>query len=112
MSNGGSDHDHRWFRVWSNAAKQANKVGTTAIAVYVVLASHTNADGQCYPSAARLGKMLGIHKGTVVRAIRRLEAAGWVVADKSKGGSSKYELPPIGTGSASATHRCAGAPNR
>jgi hypothetical protein len=53
-------------------------VSTTATAVYAALASFANGDGECWPSQDRIAEVVGVHPGTVRRALAELRAAGHV----------------------------------
>jgi hypothetical protein len=67
-----------WFKLSNAAADQAADVGPVALTVYVLLARHVDQDGTCWPSMARLARLAGVVERSVRRAIRALEAAGWI----------------------------------
>jgi hypothetical protein len=50
---------------------------------------HADADGRCWPSRARLARLLGAHRDTIRRAMRDLFASGLLVAEPHYGSSRK-----------------------
>jgi len=92
-----------WLQLDKGAAERAHEVGAVSFTVYVLLARHLDARRECFPSVLRLAEMSGYHRGTVLRALERLESAGWIVTKRICGRHNVYHLPPIVTGSACAT---------
>lgn len=73
------------------------------LAVLSVLIDHANkitgiAD---YQSVTRIVTESGVPKTTAIRAIRRLEGAGWIVPNKRFGATSSYALTGATTGTSS-----------
>lgn len=50
-----------------------------AIRVYGCLARHGTTASNCYPTHARIASLIGIAKKSVVRPLKALESAGWIV---------------------------------
>lgn len=82
-----------------------------AIAVATVLVDHANKEtGQCFPSVATIIARAGVPKTTTIRALRLLEEAGWIAADKRNGAVTHYTLTGAmhGTGSVGGTGAISG----
>lgn len=104
MSGGDTtNHSAGWFRVWNDAIARLPEVGMTAFVVYAVLLRHANANGQCFPSVARIASTINSHKATVLRAITTLETAEWISVERKRGTHNVYHVPPMTTGRTSAT---------
>lgn len=76
----------------------APEVGPDGIAVYGVLALHVNGQtGECWPSQTVIGARIGISRERVIKALRRLERAGFVEVthqeDRGMKRSNLYRLP-------------------
>lgn len=53
--------------------------------VLMVLADHAAEDGSCFPGLNRMALMTGLDRSTIVRVLERLEAAGAIVRQRSRG---------------------------
>src|SRR5262245_16428860 len=54
-------------------------VSNAAWVVYTILLLHVNWEtGECFPSIATISEISGMHKGTIIRAIRELQSAEMV----------------------------------
>lgn len=51
--------------------------------------------GRCAPSVDRLAGWVGFNRRTVLRALRELEAAGYIAIDRSCGRRNAYRLLPV-----------------
>jgi len=58
------------------------RLGATAIAVYVALASFTNGDGFCFPSLRKIAGLLGLTRHQVRHALQKLIAYGIVTVER------------------------------
>jgi len=84
-------------------ARLARRVGTddqlspTARVVFAALdAFMCKRTGRCDPTFARLSAWVGRHPRNVRRAVRQLEAAGYLAVDRSTGRRNAYRLLPTG----------------
>lgn len=108
---GSSNQPAGWFRMWNNAVARIGEVGLTAFVVYAVLLRHADAEGRCFPSVDRIASIVVSHKNTVLRAIAKLESAGWIVVERKPGAYVErkpgaynvYHLPPMVTGTTGET---------
>ena len=73
--------------------------------LYAVLRSFDDpGGGKCFPSLETLSEACGVHRTTVMRLLAKLEASGWVVADKRTGAGNQYTFPASRTGATSRTN--------
>lgn len=49
-----------------------------AVAVYIYLKSRANKDSYCWPAIRTMGRDLNLSRSTIQRALRELEATGWI----------------------------------
>lgn len=64
-----------------------------AAKVYAVLALHAGPSGWAWPSLTTIAEMTGMHRQTIPKLARELEAAGLIERDRSRGGrSTRYQL--------------------
>ncbi|HEX5464436.1 MAG TPA: helix-turn-helix domain-containing protein [Burkholderiales bacterium] len=63
-------------------------------AVLISLADNANDAGECWPSIDTIATRTCLNRVSVIRAIKALEAAGHLVADRSNGRHSRYTLTP------------------
>lgn len=66
----------------------------TPKAVLISLADNANDDGQCWPSIATICTRTCFRRTAVIEAIAWLESHGLLVADRSNGRHSKYQITP------------------
>ena len=89
-----------WTEVPDTRGDAISEVGTTAFAVYFRLLHHRNrTTGRTHPSIRTLEKSLGVDRKTILKAVRRLEEAGWisVTRDETENGKpvpNRYDFPP------------------
>ncbi len=74
--------------VWRDAVIDCDELDPTAKLIAVVLGRYMNGGGICWPSRRLIAQRSGKSESTVDRAIRRLEAAGYLVIEWSRGKSS------------------------
>jgi hypothetical protein len=85
--------------------------------VLVVLASHADADGTCFPSAATIGDEAGLSEDHVSRVLAELDELGLIARSQRRHSgrftSNTYELAPQqnGNGAGPQPHRPAAAPS-
>lgn len=77
----------------------AAEVGAIALAVFAKLLRHRNRKtGECFPSIKTIAKTLGADRKTVLRALDKLETAGWltIIRCKRRGrrGNNRYIISP------------------
>lgn len=66
----------------------------TPKAVLISLADNANDQGECWPSIATIGKRTCFSERAVQNAIRWLEEQGYLVADRSNGRHTRYQVDP------------------
>jgi len=88
-----------WTWVDNAVVGRIADIGTTALAVYVILAKFAGPDRRCFPAVSTIATLLGKGNRTVQAAIRCLSKAGLirVEARGGRGGttSNLYTLPPV-----------------
>lgn len=67
-------------------------IGCTAMGVYLVLASHADEDGRCWPSVDAIGRAIGCGCATVKRAIRTLKDAGLINQQRRRQSTAIYTI--------------------
>ena len=68
-----------WF--WADKAvidRYGREIGVYGVAVYMLLARHADARGQCYPSLTKISQRLGLARHTVIQTLETLIAAGLI----------------------------------
>lgn len=88
------------------AATRDPSLMRTDLAVLGVLMEHADRNsGEAFPSVARLVGESGVPKTTTLRALKRLEASGWMRVERRQGAHSTYWLtgPADGTSKESST---------
>lgn len=65
-----------------------------AKAVLISLADNANDHGVCWPSQPTIAARVCLSERTVRNAIKRLEEAGYLVADRSNGRHTRYTITP------------------
>lgn len=60
--------------------------------VLAVIGGHVGKDGEAWPGVNRIAGKAGIHRSTVMRAVDRLEAAGYVDVQRKRGLSNRYQM--------------------
>lgn len=68
------------------------RLPSTRKVVLMSLAFRADDLGYCFPSIKRLEADTGLHRGTIIDAIRALESAGLVVAERKSGCVNRYLL--------------------
>lgn len=91
LSTGGSGLKD-FFRVPNAIVDRGSELGPYGLAVAGVLARHANAEGECYPSFARIASQAGMSRGSAIKAIARLEKAGLIVTETRRRGFTKLHV--------------------
>jgi hypothetical protein len=74
-----------------------DQLAATARLLFAALDCHLDKHtGHCAPTLARLAGWMGRDRRTIRRALRQLEAAGYVEVDRSAGRRNTYRLLPTG----------------
>jgi uncharacterized membrane protein len=92
-----SMEDGGWY--WINKSiilVYAKDIGMVGLAVYNCLASFVGANQKCYPTQEQIGKILGLSRVTVNKAIRKLVDKGLISVDKTSRGNCIYRLLAVG----------------
>jgi len=79
-----SVHAYAW--AWQQPVEPEDKI------VLLALCEFADATGLCWPSHARIARMTGRHRATIVRAIDRLVADGHVLRVSGRGKTNTYRL--------------------
>ncbi len=104
-----------WLWLDNRVTERIAEIGTTALAVYVVLARFADRDRCCYPAIDTVARMIGASsRRTVHAALKRLVSAGLIRSERAvdhlgRSRPSIYRLltlPPDGEGAASCTPGC------
>ena len=71
-----------------------HKITTTDLAVYSVLALHSNRGGYAWPSVSKIERFLGLSRRTVFRSLNALERARLIRREsrEADAGQNKYRL--------------------
>ena len=87
-----------WTKIDNTIIAIGKRVGSAALHIYVVLAQHADAKGQCWPSVRRIAELSGISERSVRRGLRKLQDHGLIIvkARTAKGisVSNLYQLTP------------------
>lgn len=89
-----------WFWIDNQVVERIGDIGQLAATVYVVLARFAGDKRTCFPSITSIGRIVGAtHRGVQV-AIKKLETAGLIQVERSKGGrgreaTNRYLLLPL-----------------
>lgn len=73
------------FRVERASMNEIKRITRAALVVYWVLACRMNPEGWCWPSQAELGDKTGMSRRYLQRALKELEAKGWLHVQHSFG---------------------------
>ena len=72
------------------------RLGRSELAVMSILVEHADkAKGTCYPSIARMVETAQVSKSAAIRALRKLQEAGWIQASKRNGALTNYTLTGV-----------------
>lgn len=82
----------RYTRIPYRAVDALPIVGTTAFAVFGVLASHANKENVCWPSVATIADRAGIKERAAQLAINALVQEGLIVVEKHPGRVNRYRI--------------------
>lgn len=81
------------FLIISKELAADKRITVTARLLFAQLADHCNkSTGQCNPWVATLAKELGLGRCTIMRGLKRLQAAGFLVVKRTQRGN-QYEFP-------------------
>jgi hypothetical protein len=89
VANGGGAVKARDLRIVWKWALSESDLDRTAKLVGHVIAQHMDPDGACFPGRQRLARLCSLSDRTVDAAARRLEAAGFLAVQRTKGGNSR-----------------------
>lgn len=92
-----------FFIVPRFAWERLRQADCSTVRVYLELANMANADRICWPSAARLAATLGIHRGTIFRALDWLVSEGLI--DRQSGTPTQANVYQLAGSRAHATSR-------
>jgi hypothetical protein len=81
-----------WVRIDRATIAKLPEIGSTAMAVYLVLAAHADDDGRCWPSEATLARLVGCTDRTVRTSLKALEAAGLIGKQRRRRDTPVYTL--------------------
>ncbi len=86
-----------WFKLYNGVAVRIlHEIGDAGLAVYCVLGDHSNAEMQAWPSMVTICKEARKSKSTVPRAIKALEAAGFITVERpARGGKVRHNIYTI-----------------
>ena len=73
-----TDEANRQFAIVPLMAAHDTKLSDRAFRVLACLSAYADKNGHCYPSMAKIAKMLGVSKPAIVKQVRALEKAGYV----------------------------------
>lgn len=89
--------DCEWY--WADKrimTQWAPVLGVVALGVYHCLCSYANDNsGSCFPSHAAIAKTLGIHRSTVIEAVKKLIECGLVACEGRDNNSNVYKIMPV-----------------
>ena len=83
-----------WFHVLRSFShdKEIAKIGTMALAVYIVIKGHTDFHtGSAFPSIPTIAEQIGVTDDTIRLALKQLVKHGWLTVGK-KGRSNLYSV--------------------
>lgn len=83
-----------WFHVLRSFShdKEISKIGTMALAVYIVIKGHTDFHtGSAFPSIPVIAEQIGVTDDTIRLALKQLVKHGWLTVGK-KGRSNLYSV--------------------
>jgi biotin operon repressor len=84
-----------WFRMPESVLEATGELGVYGLGAYAVLARRYNRErGLAWPSIAGIAATLGVNRKTVVKALGRLRAGGWIVRQGAHN-SRVYRLPHL-----------------
>lgn len=73
--------------VWTKS-----KMDGTALLLLLALADNANDDGHCWPSTHYLAEKIRVSKRSVIRLVKKIEAAGELKVKREKGHSNRYQI--------------------
>lgn len=80
--------DVRYRTVWQNAVLASPEISATVCRVAMAISQRLHPGSECFPSYELLGKSAAISRDTAIRAVKWLEAAGWLGVTRTKGRKS------------------------
>lgn len=84
-----------WFHIFKAMidSGDAAAMGGTVFLVYAVVKSYTNwATGRAFPSLDLIAEKSGVDRRTVIRALAKLEKAGYIAKEQKQGKANRYRL--------------------
>jgi hypothetical protein len=91
------------FQAIVAAATDSNLCHSDVACLAVLLDRFNHAKGYAWPSVDRIANDARMHRNNVIRAIPRLEAAGYLIVDRRGAGRSNHYRPTFKTSTASGT---------
>jgi hypothetical protein len=87
----------RHYTVLEDEVIGDERLGPFELLVYVALRRHVNADGECWPSWARLAKIARCSRSKAAEALAGLETQGYLMRRSRLGSSTVYTVlePPV-----------------
>jgi len=89
-------------RIENSIIANIAEIGVYCFTVYAAIKMHVNqASGGCFPSYARLARMTGIHRSTVIECVKKLRALNlvdpqWRFKDDGSHASNQYNFQEAG----------------
>lgn len=80
--------DVRYRTIWQNAVLACPEISATVCRVAMAISQRLHPGSECFPSYELLGKSAAISRDTAIRAVKWLEAAGWLGVTRTKGRKS------------------------
>lgn len=84
-----------WFHIFKSMidSGDAAEMGGTVFLVYAVVKSYTNwSTGRAFPSLELIAEKSGVDRRTVIRALAKLEKAGYIAKEQKLGKANRYRL--------------------
>lgn len=84
-----------WFHIFRAMidSGDAAQMGGTVFLVYAVVKSYTNwSTGRAFPSLDLIAEKSGVDRRTVIRALSKLEKAGYIAKEQKQGKANRYRL--------------------
>ena len=84
-----------WFHIFRAMIESgdAGAMGGTVFLIYAVVKSYTNwSTGRAFPSLDLIAEKSGVDRRTVIRALAKLEKAGYIAKEQKLGKANRYRL--------------------
>lgn len=80
--------DVRFRTVWQNAVLACPDISATVCRVAMSISQFMHPGNECFPSYERLAERSSVSRDTAIRAVKRLEVAGWLGVTRTMGRKS------------------------